>query len=108
MNKAQNFPKKESAIRYVQGNILISKKLPRIKIRVDEEFSYVGNFDFEIIASSDEYPKELIGKPVASGERSVFAANRDSLVDKLFIVQFEGFLTENDFIYILIMTRILK
>jgi len=86
--------------RSVENNIIISADLPEIKIKVHDEFTYIGNFDFEIIANSDEYPKELMGKPVAAGERFVFvAADKEKSVEKLFIVQFEGFLAKNEFIY---------
>ncbi len=86
--------------RYVEGNTIISKNLPEIEIEVADEFKYVGVFDFEIFANSDEYPAELQGKAVAAGERFVFAmGDEDRNVKKLFIVQFEGFLEENEFIF---------
>ena len=92
--------KKIHASRYVNDNTIVSKKIPDIEIKVDDEFSYIGTFDFEIIANSDEYPEEMQGKPVAAGDRFVFAsADANQKVNKLFIVQFEGFLTENDFTY---------
>ncbi|MDY8137931.1 hypothetical protein [Aquimarina sp. 2201CG5-10] len=86
--------------RSVEANLLISHELPKIEIAVDEEFNFIGKFDFEIIASSDEYSKEMQGKPVAAGERYVFASiDENRSIDKLFIVQFEGFLNENNLIY---------
>lgn len=86
--------------RSVEDQLLISPATPSFDIRVADELSYVGRFDFEIIASSDEYPVELQGQPVASGERFVFvSADSDNAVEKLFIVQYEGFLPDNDFIY---------
>jgi len=93
-------PQQEPPQRSVEGNTLISHQLPPIKIEVAEEFSFVGSFDFEIIAASDEYPKEMQGKPVAAGERFVFAVwDADKVIEKLFIVQLEGFLPSNDFKY---------
>ncbi len=90
----------EITTRYVDDNTLISKELPEIAIAVDTTFSFVGWFDFEIIANSDEYSSALRGKPVAAGERWVFAAaDENKSINKLFIVQFEGFLPENDLIY---------
>lgn len=90
----------QPSTRYVEGNRIISTELPEIEIEVGGEFSYVGNFDFEILVNSDEYPKELQGKAVAAGERFVFAAvEGNRAIKKLFIVQFEGFLAENDFVY---------
>lgn len=87
-------------VRTVQDNVLRSDTLPAIAIQVDDAFTYVGKFDFEIIATSEEYPEDLRGKPVAAGERHVFvAADTKQAVERLFIVQLEGFLPENDFIY---------
>lgn len=89
-----------SDIRYVKGNILVSEEIPPIEIEVSGEFSYAGRFDFEIIANSDEYPEEYQGKAVAGGERIVFVSDDgDQNINKLFILQFEGFLAENDFKY---------
>lgn len=86
--------------RTVVDHTIISPAIPKIKIRVADDLQYLGKFDFDIIANSDEYPLEMIGKVVASGERMVFAVvDEDQAVEKLFIVQFEGFLSSNDFIY---------
>jgi len=86
--------------RSVQGQLLISPAMPSFDIRVADGLSYVGRFDFEIIASSDEYPAELQGQPIAAGERFVFvSADSDGAVEKLFIVQYEGFLPDNDFVF---------
>ncbi|NAS14089.1 hypothetical protein [Poritiphilus flavus] len=91
---------KSTPERYVKDNILISKLLPKLEIKVAEEFDYVGTFEFEIIANSEEYPEDLRGKPVAAGDRYVFvSADEGKKVQKLFILQFEGFLPDNDFIY---------
>ncbi|BFP41828.1 hypothetical protein FGF1_26730 [Flavobacteriaceae bacterium GF1] len=86
--------------RWVETNVLTSNNLPKIEIKVDNEFRFMGQFDFEILASSSEHPEDMQGKPVAAGERYIFArVDENRSVDKLFIVQFEGFLPENDFIY---------
>ncbi|HMQ47653.1 MAG TPA: hypothetical protein PKA00_09565 [Saprospiraceae bacterium] len=85
--------------RSVEQNVLASDSLPAVQIKVADEFHFVGNFDFEIIANSDEYADSIQGKPIAKGERFVFASAADKVVDKLFIVQFEGFLPEYDFTY---------
>ena len=98
--QAENEPKEQISSRYVKDNTLISHELPKIEIKVDSEFKFVGKFDFEIIANSDEYSENMQGKPVAAGERYVFAStDNNRSVNKLFIVQFEGFLPENDLIY---------
>jgi hypothetical protein len=86
--------------RTVDDQLLISPATPSFNIRVAEDLSYVGSFDFEIIADSEEYPPDMQGQPVAAGERFVFAAADDGqTVSKLFIVQYEGFLPENEFTY---------
>ncbi|MGI9551460.1 MAG: hypothetical protein ACR2MT_09690 [Aurantibacter sp.] len=105
--KSQEEPKlitvenqENSASRSVSDNLLRSKGLPEIQLKVADEFKFIGNFEFEIIASSNEYPAEMIGKAVAAGERFVFAAvNSEHEIEKLFVVQFEGFLATNNFIY---------
>lgn len=89
-----------SPSRYVEQNILVSDTLPDIKIKVAEEFNYAGSFYFEIIAASEEYPDSIRGKAVAAGDRFVFTkADKNKKLEKLFIVQLEGFLLSNDFIY---------
>lgn len=99
-DEGQSVSTEEALKRVVKSNVLISNDLPKIEIKVDDAFRFIGQFDFEILASSDEYPEEMRGKPVAAGERYVFAStDEDSSINKLFIVQFEGFLPENDFIY---------
>ena len=86
--------------RIVENNTVSSPALPIIKIDVAEEFTYIGNLDFEIIANSDEYDEADQGKAVAKGERVIFAAVDDQKqVNKLFIIQFEGFLEQNDYTY---------
>lgn len=97
----QNAPKKAGiAPRIVKDNVLTSTQLPEIEIAVHQNFKFIGNFDFEITATSEEWPKEVIGKPIAAGERFVFAEADDKKgINKLFIVQFEGFLPQYDFTY---------
>ena len=96
----ENVSTEKTISRIVKDNRLVSDSLPAIIIEVAEEFQYIGEFPFDIIAASEEYPKELQGKPVAAGDRYVFAALDDQqVVEKLFIVQLEGFLPENDYIF---------
>ncbi len=86
--------------RYVKKNVLVSHELPEIEIQVSQQFKFIGEFDFEIIANSDEYPPEFHGNTVASGTRFVFvSADEKKKVNKLFIVQLEGFLEHNSFTY---------
>ena len=80
--------------RIIENNIVTSDTLPNIQLKVADEFQYVGSFDFQIIAYSDEYEKELIGKPIAEGERIVFVnADSSNKIKKLFVIQLEGFFT---------------
>lgn len=86
--------------RAVVGNLLESASVPEIAILVDSSFAFVGGFGIEIEANSDEWPDDLIGKPIAAGERFVFVdARENGLVERLFIVQFEGFLDNNEETY---------
>lgn len=72
--------------RYVEKNVLVSDKLPKIKIIIDKDFKYVGKFDFKI-------------REVAAGERFVFVDADNKKVERLFIAQFEGFLPGVDDFY---------
>ena len=99
-NETGNNEQKISSTRFVKDNILHSNETPQIEIRIDDEFKFIGKFDFEIIASSDEYSEELLGKPIAAGERFVFGAtNGNHEIEKLFIIQLEGFLPDIDLLY---------
>ena len=92
----------KTANRYVEGENLISKSLPKTTIKIASEFDFVGRFDFVIKAMSEEYEASLRGKPIAEGERFVFAkidSLHPGLVEKLFIVQFEGFYENLDLTY---------
>ena len=96
----QNIHSVDSLNRFVSENVITSDSLPKIEIKVHEAFTFLGKFDFEIIASSDEYEKKILGKPIAAGERLVFVnADDDKQVNKLFVVQLEGFLPLYDFTY---------
>ncbi|NNE99399.1 MAG: hypothetical protein HKN25_10310 [Pyrinomonadaceae bacterium] len=69
--------------RFVKDNTIVSDSLPRIKVRVSEEFKYAGRFDFKI-------------RDVAAGERLVFINADKKKVKRMFIAQFEGFLPHID------------
>jgi hypothetical protein len=65
--------------------VLISREDPSLAIKVANEFEFVGRHPFTI-------------RDVAAGERFVFVQAEDHRVEKLFMVQFEGFLPGvNDF-----------
>ena len=72
--------------RRVEDNVLYSSELPDIRVRVAEEFRYLGKFDF-------------ILKDVAQGERYVFVDDEEGQVKRLFIFQFEGFIPGNEYTY---------
>lgn len=72
--------------RVVQGNTLISTALPNIRIRIDRAFRYVGKIDFKI-------------RDVAQGERYIFVESQDKVITRMFIAQFEGFLSNNAMTY---------
>lgn len=89
-----------SSVRTVDGNVLDSPAIPNVAIRVDSSFVFAGSFDIEILANADEWSDSLVGKPIAAGERFLFVdAGPDKSVSRLLIVQFEGFLDNNDQTY---------
>ncbi|MEZ5344673.1 MAG: hypothetical protein R2681_03860 [Pyrinomonadaceae bacterium] len=72
--------------RIVRDNLIISDALPKIKVKVSDNFKYVGKFNFKI-------------RNVAAGERLVFIESKDKNVKRLFIAQFEGFMPHIDDFY---------
>ncbi len=67
------------ANRSVSRNVIISESNPSLAIEVDQSFTYLGR-----------HP--IIIRDVAAGERLVFADMSGTSANRLFIVQFEGFL----------------
>jgi len=66
--------------RKVDGRVLTSQELPRIKVTINKDFEYVGKIDF-------------ILKDIAKGERYIFVdVDRSRKIRRLFIAQFEEFL----------------
>ncbi len=63
----------------VKENVLVSDGFPKIRVKVDPRFRYVGSFSFVIPG-------------MAEGERYVFVDARAERVNRLFIAQFEGIL----------------
>ncbi len=93
-------PEETKPVRTVQQNLFTSDTLPNIQLQVAEEFDYIGSFYFEILAESEEYPDSIRGQAVAAGDRYVFTkADEEKKVEKLFIIQLEGFLPSNAFQY---------
>ena len=102
----ESFIAEKHFIRSVKNNVLISRSHPKIEIEVAHEFIYIGEFEFEITANSEEYSQDMQGTVVAAGDRYVFASiDKNNSVNKLFIVQLEGFLPSNDLIFNYNMTN---
>lgn len=72
----------------VEGNVLVSEIDPAIAIKVDQSFTYLGRHPINI-------------RNVAAGERLVFAELNGARANRLFILQFEGFLPgiDNEYRY---------
>lgn len=77
---------KPQAQRRVKNNYLISDDLPKLRLKVDKNFQYVGHLLFDL-------------KDIARVERFVFADADGKRIKRLFIVQFEGFLDNNTHTY---------
>jgi hypothetical protein len=74
----------QEPIRTVEGQVLISTHLPAIRIEFDKEFRYVGGHTFVLYE-------------VAKAEQHFFVeADRDKRINRLYWVQFEGYLPENN------------
>lgn len=70
-------------VRTVRDNVLSSPALPPLSMRVDPLLEYLG-------------ATELVIKGIALAERHHFAQVREARVRRLLVVQFEGFLPDND------------
>jgi len=71
---------------FMTDGVLISREDPSLAIDVADEFEYVGRHLFTI-------------RDVAAGERFIFVQAEDHKVQKLLMVQFEGFLPGVDDFY---------
>jgi hypothetical protein len=70
----------------VDGNVVISRALPAVRIQVSKEFTYIGRFPFRI-------------QDMASGNRFIFVDGDPEHVRRMFILQFESILPESVEIY---------
>lgn len=71
----------------VENNTFTSPANPKIRVKVDKKFKYVGSVPFTI-------------NEQAAGNRYVFVhATRDKHIQQMFIMQQEGFLASSDEIY---------
>ena len=75
-----------SSDQFYSDGTLVSSLEPALAIKVDDALSYVGRHSFAI-------------RDVAAGERFIFAEADGGVVQRLVIVQFEGFLPEIDDAY---------
>ena len=71
---------------FVRDGVLISLKEPSLAIEVKDSFTFVGRHPFTI-------------RDVAAGERFIFVDAEGDIIQRLFIVQFEGFLPGVDNFY---------
>ena len=72
--------------RFVKGRVLVSTKLPDIRVKLSKAFRYIGKLDFTI-------------PDVAKGERYIFAETQGRKIKRLFIAQFEAILPESTVTY---------
>lgn len=72
--------------RFVRGSVLVSTAFPKIQVKLDNAFRYIGKFDFTI-------------QGMAKGERYIFADSKKGKVNRLFIAQFEEILPDSNETY---------
>jgi len=73
--------------RTIRDNIITSPAQPAIKLHIADSFTYVGRLKFII-------------KQVAEAEVFIFvSADSDKKIDRILIVQFEGWLDDNAYTY---------
>jgi len=78
---------KDTALRHVEGRSIVSPSQPRATIEVGEGFRYVGGQRFVLYG-------------VANAEQHFFVdAAADGTVARLYWIQFEGYLPDNDHQY---------
>jgi hypothetical protein len=90
----------DASARVFKDNVLMSQKDPHTKIKLLDEFIFVGRFDFKIKPNPEECEQpELLDQNIAGGERFVFVDDSIKIVKRLIVVQFEGFLENNSMTY---------
>lgn len=72
--------------RTVENNVLHSNSLPEMTLYVSRDFGYYGSLVFDL-------------KEIARVERHVFVEAESGTARRMFIVQFENFLLDNDYTY---------
>jgi hypothetical protein len=77
----------KTPIRTVKGQILASNELPKVNLKVDQDFKYVGGHAFILYGT-------------ANAEQHFFVdADEKGRIKRLYWIQFEGYLPENMFTY---------
>ena len=76
----------DEPLRYIDDGVFISEAIPVLRIIVDEAFEYVGYIQF-------------ILKDIAHVDRHFFVSTRGSVINRLIVLQFEGFLDGVDDTY---------
>ncbi|MGD2027311.1 MAG: hypothetical protein PVI99_05800 [Anaerolineales bacterium] len=72
--------------RTVENNVLYSNALPEMTLHVSSDFDYLGSLIFDL-------------KDIALVERHIFVEAESGIAVRMFIVQFEGFMPDNDYTY---------
>jgi hypothetical protein len=85
-NTVVNSAESQNLNQFMTDGVLISREEPSLAIDVANEFEFVGRHPFTI-------------RDVAAGERFVFVQAEDHQVQKLLMIQFEGFLPGVDEFY---------
>ena len=76
----------EEPLRYIEDGVFISEAVPPLRMIVDEAFEYIGYSQF-------------ILKDIAHVDRHLFVSTRGSVINKMIVLQFEGFLDHVDDTY---------
>lgn len=77
----------ESPDRGFENGVFTSERLPRIRMKVDPAFAYIGNVTFEL-------------KNIALVDRHIFVDADVERIKRMIVLQFEGFLDNNDHTYL--------
>ena len=78
--------------RFVKGRCFTSLLDPSIQIEFDPAFTYVGNVEFDL-------------KGIAYVDRHVFVVAKKQQVERVIVLQFEGFLDNNQKTYSYLPTK---
>jgi hypothetical protein len=86
-SKATNTAEPQQPIRHVEEHVLTSRAMPAVRLEFDKAFRYVGSQGFILY-------------DVARAEQHFFVdADKDGRIRRLYWVQFEGYLPNNNHVY---------